>query len=269
MIKYIFSFAFFQLIYCSIFSQSDIKQSYRHSGVYFQWGYNMEAYTRSDIHFKMSNGDDFILHTAKAKNRPDYDAILEKPFEISIPQYNYRLGFYINKDHTRAFEINFDHIKYIVNDGQHVLVTGKIGGEKIDQVMTIDPISFLHFEHTDGGNLLHFNYVRFYSIDPNNEKARSILKFVWKAGAGINIPRTDFTWKGERLNNNFHIAGYNFGAEGGARLYPFRKLFLEVTSKAGFVHYLNALANTKEMKGNRASHHFGYIEGILTIGYDF
>jgi hypothetical protein len=70
------------------------------------------------------------------------------------------------------------------------------------------------------------------------------------------------------LNNNFHIAGYNASAEAGVRLYPFKRLFLEVTGKTGYVRYVNALANTTTAKGNRASHHFTYLEAIATLGFE-
>ena len=79
--------------------------------MYFQWGYNTEWYTKSNVHVTMPGGTDFTLHHAKAKDRPDVDAILTEPGDISIPQYNYRLGFYLNKKHTRAIELNFDHAK--------------------------------------------------------------------------------------------------------------------------------------------------------------
>lgn len=101
-------------------------------GMYLQWGYNVEWYTPSNIRFKMSNGDDFTLHKAKAHNNPGFQTIIDKPLQISIPQYNYRVGFYINKKNTRAIEINFDHTKYIVNQKQKVHVTGKIDGIPVD-----------------------------------------------------------------------------------------------------------------------------------------
>jgi len=132
----------------------------------------------------------------------------------------------------------------------------------------LNPATFLHFEHTDGANWLHINYVSQSVLTKTKSKSRALLTSVWKAGAGINIPRTDFTWRGDRLNNNFHVAGYNISAEGGVRLFMSRKLFLEATGKTGYVRYVNALANTKTTKGNRASHGFGYLEGILTLGYD-
>lgn len=236
--------------------------------MYLQWGYNRDWYTKSNIHFRMSNGDNFTLHKVVAHDAPDFDAITKKPAQISIPQYNYRIGFYLNKTKTKALEINFDHIKYIVTDGQTARVTGTIDGIPVNGDSVLNPKTFLHFEHTDGGNLLHINYVQQHKLLPTKNGERSLLTWVWKAGAGINIPRTDFTWRGNQLNNMFHIAGYNISAESGVRYYPFKKFFLEFTGKTGFVQYINALANTETSKGNRASHNFGYIEIIGTFGFD-
>lgn len=238
------------------------------NGLYLQWGYNSEAYTRSTIHFRMSNGNDFTLHHARAHDSGDFDAIYKEPLEISVPQYNYRIGFYINKTHSKAIEINFDHTKYILSDGQTVHVTGIIDGQQVDGDSVLDRHRFLHFEHSDGANWLHINYVKIYTALKNQAGTRPLLRYLWKAGAGINIPRTDFTWRGDRYNNNFHVAGYNVSAEGGLRVYPFRHMFIEGTAKTGYVRYINALANTTTTKGNRATHGFGYLEGILTIGFD-
>ena len=251
-----------------IFSASAQKKSKLIEGMYLQWGYNTECFTKSNIHFKMANGDDFTLHKTVAHNRPDYDAIYKHPKDISIPQYNYRIGFYLNKKHSRAIEINFDHAKYIVTDYQTVRVTGKIDGVAVDSNMVLDPATFLHFEHTDGANWLHINYVRQYNLLLKKKKQTPLATLLWKAGAGINIPRTDFTYHGDEFNNDFHVAGYNISVEAGARLYPLRRLFLELTGKTGYAHYINALANTKALKGNRVHHGFGYVEGILTLGYD-
>ncbi|MEO6671423.1 MAG: hypothetical protein ABIN36_18210 [Ferruginibacter sp.] len=238
------------------------------NGMYVQWGYNTEWYTKSSIHFKMSNGNDFTLHNVKAHDKPDMDAVYKEPLEVSIPQYNYRVGFYLNKMHTRAIEINFDHAKYVVTDGQSARVTGRIDGKPVNGDSIMNRETFLHFEHTDGANWLHINYVKQHSLFTTKKSGRPLLNYIWKLGAGINIPRTDFTWRGERLNNNFHVAGYNFGAEGGIRLYALKKFFFEFTAKTGYVRYVNALACTPTMKGNRATHGFGYFELIGLIGYD-
>ena len=233
-----------------------------------QWGYNTEWYTRSTIHFKMANGDNFKLIKAASHDKPDMDAVWKNPTEVSIPQYNYRLGFYLNKKRTKSLELNFDHIKYVVTDGQTVRVKGTIGGVNVNADSVLNPADFLHLEHTDGGNLLHLNYVQQNTILRTKASKRPLVNLLWKAGAGINIPRTDFTYHGDRLNNNFHIAGYNISAEAGARIYPFKNFFFEATGKSGFVRYMNALANTTSLKGSKVSHGFGYIEMIGTFGFD-
>lgn len=237
-------------------------------GIYIQWGYNKEWYTNSNIHFSLSNGDHFTLHHAAASDKPDFDAIYKEPAEISIPQYNYRIGFYLNNSKSKALEINFDHAKYVVNNFQKVHVTGSIGGQTVNGDSILNPATFLHLEHTDGANWLHINYVQQKTIFNAVNTARPLLTLINKIGAGINIPRTDFTWKGNRFNNYFHVAGYNISAEAGLRYYFNNRLFLEGTGKTGYVRYINALANTREMKKSRVAHGFGYFECIATIGYD-
>ncbi len=260
--------AFLGLILFSVLSVYSQKKTRRLTGMYIQWGYNTEWYSKSNIHISMPNGTDFTLHKAKAHDRPDLSAIIESPLDVSIPQYNYRIGFYLNKNQTKAIELNFDHAKYIVTDGQKVRVTGTIEGKIVNGDSIINPNTFLHLEHTDGANWLHFNYVQQQTLLMNKAKTRPVINFVWKAGAGINIPRTDFTWKGDKLNNAFHVAGYNISAESGLRYYPFKKFFIEGTAKTGFVKYVNALSNSNAIKGIRAKHSFGYFELIGTIGYD-
>jgi hypothetical protein len=237
-------------------------------GMYIQWGYNKEWYTKSTIHFKLDNGDNFKLIKAKAKDEPGLDAILDRPKDISIPQYNYRLGFYINKSHTKSIELNFDHIKYIVQDGQNVRVKGMLGKQMVDADSILKPYEFLHFEHTDGGNLLHLNYVQQNTIRTSKKTKRPVLNTIWKAGAGINIPRTDFMYYGDKFNNDFHVAGYNLSLEAGMRWYFSKRFFMEGTGKTGYVRYINALANTTKLKGNRVTHGFGYFELIGLVGYD-
>jgi hypothetical protein len=257
------------ILLLSVCNSSDAQtKTKRIDGMYFQWGYNMEWYTRSNIHFKMQNGDHFTLEKAKGRDKPDFEAIYKNPGDISIPQYNYRLGFYLNHSHTKAIEVNFDHIKYVVKDAQTVHVSGVLDGKSVNGDSVLNAARFLHLEHTDGGNLLHINYVQQRNLLKTADKKRALINFIWKAGAGINIPRTDFTFRGDRLNNNFHVAGFNISAEAGARIYPFKHIFLEFTGKSGYVNYLNALANTEKLKGNRVSHHFEYAEVIGLIGFD-
>ncbi len=232
--------------------------------MYLQWGYNTEWYTRSNIHVNdVVDGVEhqFTLYHAKAHDRNDMDAILKKPIELSIPQYNYRLGFYINTAKTKSVEINFDHTKYIVYDDQLLHAQGKIGNTTFDTDTAFTHDQF-HFEHTNGANFYHINYVSLHKIRVANKDTR--FSALWKAGAGFMIPKTDVTLSHQRIDNRFHVAGYCIGLEGGVRWYFSKKFFLETTGKTGFVNYTNSLA----VGPGKINHSFGYLELIGLIGYD-
>lgn len=259
--KKLFVLILFTVTFLYSFSQTKNRVL---KGMYIQWGYNTEWYTKSNIHFRDNvNGvnHDFTIYKAKAHDRNDLDAITKKPIEISIPQYNYRIGFYINTNHSKAIELNFDHTKYIVYDNQLLHAKGIIGNNSFDKDTAFNS-SQVHFEHTNGANFYHINYVRQYVL--KNKNTRPLFTLLWKAGGGILIPKTDVTLSNKRVDNKFHIAGYCFGAEGGGKWYVTKKLFLEGMAKTGFANYTNALA----AGGGRVNHHFGYFEWIGTLGYD-
>lgn len=258
--KHLFIFIFFFLP-VNVFSQTKSKLI---QGMYLQWGYNTEWYTKSNIHVNnVVNGvpHEFTLYKAKAHDRSDLDAIAKKPIEITVPQYSYRIGFYLNKAKTKAVEINFDHTKYIVNDNQTFRAKGRIGDTFFDKDTAFTANQF-HLEHTNGGNFYHINYVRQYQLKSNNEIP--VFTALWKAGAGIVIPKTDVTLSSKRVDNRFIVAGYCISAEGGARWYFAKKWFLEATGKTGFVNYTNSLA----AGSGRINHYFGYFELIGLVGYD-
>ncbi len=231
------------------------------SGMYLQWGYNRDIYSRSDLHF--SNGDlyDFTIHNAVAHDQPDFRGFWETPLDITIPQNSFRIGAYLNREHTWAIEINFDHAKYVVTDEQTLRVTGQIHGEPIDQD-TIIHHDFVHLEHTNGANFYHVNYVRQKFLLEGKDYGR--LSYLLKGGAGIVVPRSDVTIMNHRLDNVYHVAGYIISGEAGMRFYPLRNFFLELNAKAGFANYLNVLT----VEGGRARHSFWYGEIIGLVGYD-
>ncbi len=240
------------------------KKTNHISGIYLQWGYNTEWYTKSNIHFNtMVNGVDhnFTIYKAKAHDRSDLDGIVKKPLEVSVPQYNYRIGFYLNKKHTKAIELNYDHSKYIVYDNQVVRARGNIGNTYFDKDTSFT-FNELHFEHTNGANFYQVNYVQQYELKRNAK--RPVFTALWKAGAGILIPKTDIRLSNKRVDNRFIIAGYCFGVEAGARWYMSRSLFFEGTGKTGFANYTNALG----VGNGKVNHSFRYFELIGTIGYD-
>lgn len=231
------------------------------SGMYLQWGYNRDIYTRSDLHFSNGSQYDFTIHDAKAVDQPDFEGFWNTPLDITIPQNSYRIGVYLNREHTWAIELNFDHAKYVINDNQVLRVSGQIAGEPIDKD-TVIRRQFVHFEHTNGANFYHINYVRQnYLIEGRNYGK---LSYLLKGGAGVVIPRSDVTIMNHRLDNKYHVAGYIISAEAGMRYYPLRNFFLELNVKGGFANYLNVLT----VEGGKAHHHFWYGSAVLLAGYD-
>jgi hypothetical protein len=235
------------------------------SGIYLQWGYNRDAYSRSDIHFQNGSQYDFIIHKAAAHDQPDFSGFRTNPLDITIPQNVYRIGVYLNKKHTHSIELNFDHAKYVVTDYQKVRISGSIGNETFDRADTTLYPWFVHMEHTNGANFYLINYVGHHELLRNKKKDYRRASLLWKAGAGIVVPKSDIYLRGKRVDNRYHVAGYMFGVEAGLRFYPFRNFFFEATGKGGFANYLNTLAVDD---GGRISHHFWFGEVIGSFGYD-
>jgi len=82
-----------------------------------------------------SLGNDYELVHVKAHDHKGWDdGVFDQ--ELSIPQYNYRLGYYFNEKQDMGIEINFDHTKYLITDNQMVQVNGTYNHYKtIEAVM--------------------------------------------------------------------------------------------------------------------------------------
>src|ERR1700749_4616686 len=106
-----------------------------HGSIYFSWGYNTEWYTRSTVHVNQPDlQNDYELQSVKAHDHRGWDeGLLQKA--LTIPQYNYRLGYFFNEKQDLAFEINFDHTKYIIADGQDMTLKGKLNGTDVKQTI--------------------------------------------------------------------------------------------------------------------------------------
>jgi hypothetical protein len=242
-----------------LFAQLATKPKF--SGLYLQWGYNRDWYSRSTIRFWEGSNYDFTLHKVTASDRPDFEAFRTTPLDLTIPQNSFRMGMYLNEKHTHAIEINFDHAKYVVDVNQKAHMTGHMGGEYMDTDTILVP-HFVDFEHSNGANFLLLNYVGQYELA--HTAKRPLASCVWKLGAGIVIPRSDVRINAVRRDNVYHIAGYIVGTEAGLRCYPLKNLFLEATAKGGFANFLDVLT----IDSGKARHHFWYAEVIGLVGYE-
>lgn len=245
---------------------------------YGTWGYNRYVYSKSNIHFenKGTPGDpdpthqsyNFTIYNAKSHDSPDFNHIassLNDVVNITIPQFSFRIGVYLNNKKDEGWEINYDHSKYVVTDGQTLRIKGTINGVAVDKDSTFER-KYFHFEHTDGANFWLINYLKRYKFYTSKD-GKSNIGLTLKPGLGIVYPRTDVTLFGRRLNNQWHIAGFMAGFEAGVRAELWDHLCLEFVTKAVYTDYLWCFV---QYKGNgNANHRFGGVGSVLTIGYQF
>ena len=100
------------------------KKKERKKEFYFSWGYNKEWYTNSKVKIDQpSLGNHYSFVNIRGHDHPGWDEGLFTK-AISIPQYNYRIGLFVNKKKGIAVEINFDHTKFIFNMGNNGANTG-------------------------------------------------------------------------------------------------------------------------------------------------
>ncbi len=227
---------------------------------YLTWGYNLDWFSKSDLHFRGNDfgGYDFTLYDVKARDRASLDKIGNSP--ISVPQYVYRLGYYFNNKHNTGIEINFDHAKYIMVRDQTVRLKGRIGEQNYDKDTLVGK-DFLLFEHTNGANFLLVNFLKRHTLLTSTNK-KHWVSFVGKVGAGMVIPKTDVTLFGTRLDNKFHLAGYVMGLDAGLRYDAFKYFFIEASVKGVFANYTNVLT----VGDGKAHHYFFAAETIFSAG---
>lgn len=265
--------AVFYLLCQSSFAQTtetgmDIapKKSKKMKGTfYLEWGYNQELYTRSTIHFVNTKTDnyDFTLHNAKAHDKPGGDRgyLLNKP--LTVPQYNFHIGYLFNDKRNWGVELSWDHLKYIVDDNQVLHVTGQIRGHAIDKDTLVTP-TFVHLQHTNGNNYLMGNLVKKSSIF---KRRKFELSGISKVGVGPMVSYSISDVLASINNGHFRIDGFVIGLSSGLRADFFRYFFVQATSQGALAEYLSTELGADEV--GRAKHHFFSLAGSVTIGANF
>jgi len=112
----------------NVFSQAsdEIVPNKQKGSFYLTWGYHRDQYTRSTIHFKDHDSDnyDFTLYHAKAKDKVDIHKLIGTP--LTVPQYVLRIGYFFNTKKDLGLEFSWDHLKYVVRDDQLMHLKGTI-----------------------------------------------------------------------------------------------------------------------------------------------
>jgi hypothetical protein len=243
--------------------QSKKEKKSKTRSVYFSWGYNQEWYTRSTVHVDQSGiGSKYDLVQVYGHDHKGWDDRIFHQ-QLSIPQYNYRLGCYFNKKQDLALEINFDHTKYIITDGQQVRVKGTLEGNPIDKDVTFsEPNGFFYYLN-NGANFLLFNIVKRVGIY-NTADRKLAIDLTGKAGIGPVVPHVQNSFFGHPNQQHFQLGGWNTGLETALRVTIMRYAFLEFSQKVDYARY----SNLKIYNGT-CKQAFGTYELILSAGVIF
>jgi hypothetical protein len=227
--------------------------------VYASWGYNGEFYTHSTIHVSQAAlGNDYNFVSVKAHDHPGWnDGLFTRA--LSIPQYNYRLGFLLDEEKGWGFEINFDHTKYIFAN-QDVRIKGKLNNRQVDSTIAFNPQNGFYYYLNNGANFLLFNVTKkWHIIARKDEKFK--LDFLGKFGVGPVIPHTQNQLFGKDNDQGFQMGGWNVGAEGSLRATFYRYVYLEFSDKLDYARYHNL-----NVYMGAAHQAFGTEEMILSLG---
>jgi hypothetical protein len=228
--------------------------------VYASWGYNGEFYTHSTIHISQSAlGNNYNFVSVKAHDHDGWnDGLFHEA--LSIPQYNYRLGFLLNEEKGWGFEINFDHTKYIFAN-QNVVIKGKLNNQMVDTTVAFNSQNGFYYFLNNGANFLLFNVTKkWHILARKDEKIK--LDFLGKFGVGPVIPHTQNELFGEKNDQGFQFGGWNTGAEGSFRATFFRYVYLEFSDKLDYARYHNL-----NVYMGAAHQAFGTEEMILSLGF--
>ncbi len=228
--------------------------------LYVTWGYHRDQYSRSDIHFKDNQTDDynFTLDNAKAKDKPDMHDLFRTP--LTVPQYVINFGYFFAKKSDWGIEVSWDHLKYVVVDNQMMHLKGDIRGKHYDLDTLVTP-SFVHVEHTNGNNYLMVSAVRRIRVLQQTH-VKNHLSLLIKAGAGGLIPKTDSYIMGNHNDGPFRLSGFVVGSSVAARYDLFKYLYVEGSIKGAFADYTSA----KVYEQGRFKHTFFSVQYIWSAG---
>ncbi|MES1226332.1 MAG: hypothetical protein ABUT20_63240, partial [Bacteroidota bacterium] len=190
---------------------------------------------------------------------------------LSIPQYNYRVGYVFNEKKGLAFEINFDHTKYIFADNQMVHIKGTVNNKSYDGNVLFKENdaagptdSSSYYFLNNGANFLLFNIVKRWHLITNRKETIQIDGLA-KFGIGPLIPHVQDKFFNQPENNpHFQFGGWNTGIEGALRATFFKYVYLEYTNKLDYARY----SGLRIYEG-KAKQAFGTYEMILNLGLTF
>ena len=257
------------IISFTTFSQEETLTKSKKGSMYFYWGWNRGAYTKSDITFTGTDYN-FTLDNVIADDRQSkFDpAIYFNPEKVTIPQYNMRIGYFINDKYDVSFGV--DHMKYVMRVNQMTTISGDIANSGTTYDGTYDNTEFqinpdfLLYEHTDGLNYLNIELRR---NDLIMDYKKMTLNSVLGGGAGMLMPKTNCTLMSNERHDAFHIAGFGAGIMAGLKVEFYDRFYAMSEVKGGYINIPDV--RTTQFKADKAKQQFCFFEADVVFGVNF
>lgn len=252
--------------------QNSSFKSHKKGEVYIAWGWNVDAFTKSNISFKGADYN-FKLYKITAHDRPtkpiNYSNYL-KIDKITVPQTNFRIGYFI-KDNV-SVTVGVDHMKYVMDQNQTVTMKGTIsrggfykGNYNGSQVITND---FLTFEHTDGLNYINVEAEKYFNWYHSKDGKFLITGFAG-AGAGVLVPKTNVQLLNYERNDRFHLSGFGLGLKGGIEFKFFKHFAIRFENKYGYINMPDIILHKKGIEGKaKQSFFFAQLNGMIGASFN-
>lgn len=204
--------------------------------LYFQWGYNRDWYSKSDIRFvnHTSANYDFTFYNATAHDKPDMENwwYIDR---LTIPQYDMTIGYMFNNKNDLGIELGWNHLKYVVTDNQVMHMKGEINGVFYDKDTLVTP-DFVHLQHTNGNNYLIVSLVKRHIFWENKNFQ---LSAIGKVGAGPMISYTISSIMGNLDKGYFHYHGWVAATSLGVRLQFLKNFYIQSDMQGAYADYTN------------------------------
>lgn len=256
-------------------AQSESKKSHApQNRIYAYWGWNRGYFTNSDIHFS-GRGYDFTLKEVVARDRQSEFSFRTyfHPAKFTIPQTNYGIGFYLKNNYVLT--LTMDHLKYVVQRPQSVIISGNISGGGLpyqgdynNEKITIQD-DLLKLEHTNGLNYLSVGIMRsdnlFEQINPLKNKLE--LNALEGIGVGVMVPKTDVTLLSQPRNDQYHLSGFGLSANAGLQLVFFQHFFIRGEIKAGYINLTSFRVSPDDSE--KGQQHFYFLQPSGQFGWAF
>ncbi len=263
------------------FAQEEIaiqdKYTAHNKGKFFiSWGGNRESYSKSDVTFRGKDYN-FTVDNMSAHDKPKgWHVDYINPANMTIPQTNFRLGYFINDHYSIA--VGVDHMKYVMTQNQTANVTGEINlpadqigsahnGQYNNTAVDFTDETFLTYEHTDGLNYVNTEFSRHDDVSkwfrlPNIDKVQ--INLTEGLGGGILYPKTNTKLLGKERHDDFHISGYGVSAKAGINVTFYKHFYIQGELKGGYINMQDI--KTTASNDDSAFQDFFFFQRIIAFG---